>query len=155
MKSMSTYNFMVTECLRRSVRVLAESEEEARVKVEERFRSYMEFNEEDFDGREISPLSEFTHGRESTFSETVPVNDDYSDEEVIEYGEIVFNAGENDKRAKYWKPALRKAREEIDFYALQHFGFDTEKKEALRERFIEEHPAYDCFDKSGEMLVIV
>ena len=81
------YNFMITEYLRRSVRVEADSAEEAYEKVEELLASEdIVLTADDFSDRDIETASDYENrlgyngGKDFTHDETYDVDDDFSKE---------------------------------------------------------------------------
>ena len=81
------YNFMITEYLRRSVRVEAESAEEACQKIEDLLcEDKICLTADDFSDRDVQTVDEYEEsiGNKSphfTNDETYPVDDDFSDKE--------------------------------------------------------------------------
>ena len=83
------YNFMITEYLRRSVRVEAESAEEAYQKIEDLLcEEKINLTVDDFADRDIQTVDEYEESignRSSHFTndETYPIDDDFSEEEIV------------------------------------------------------------------------
>lgn len=76
------FNFMITEYLRRSVRVEAGNEPEAYNKVLGLISGEdVVLTADDFADREVESLSKFTDGGVDTNDETYDVDDDFSEED--------------------------------------------------------------------------
>lgn len=76
------FNFMITEYLRRSVRVEAGNESEAYNKVLGLISGEdVVLTADDFADREVESLSKFTDGGVDTNDETYDVDDDFSEED--------------------------------------------------------------------------
>lgn len=76
------FNFMITEYLRRSVRVEAGNEFEAYNKVLDLISGEdVVLTADDFADREVESLSKFTDGGIDTNDETYDVDDDFSEED--------------------------------------------------------------------------
>lgn len=79
------YNMMVTEYLRRSVRVEAENEADAYRKVSELLsEECVVLTADDFVDRDIETMTKFTDGGIDTHDETYEVDDDFTKQEKAE-----------------------------------------------------------------------
>lgn len=89
------YNFMITEYLRRSVRVEADDAEEAYQKVEDLLsKDKIDLTVDDFSDRDIQTIDDFENSEGRTCDETYPIDDDFSEPtktfEQREYKGITF-----------------------------------------------------------------
>ena len=89
------YNFMITEYLRRSVRVEADEVEEAYQKVEDLLsEDKIDLTVDDFSDRDIQTIDDFENSEGRTCDESYPVDDDFSEPtktfEQREYKGITF-----------------------------------------------------------------
>ena len=144
------YNYMITEYLRRTVRVEAESEAEAYLKVQDLIDNEdVVLSADDFVDRDIETMSKFTNGSVDTNDTHYKVDDDFS--KYFTWDEICYNAmgkGALDYETKVYDTA----RYNIGTYIRENFGINVEEAESPEEaidEFLKEHPEVDVFSKDG------